>query len=51
MLLMLGFVMYCHGFLTIPVSVVLLKRGWFGLFVVCHSNVILVAETGQIILN
>jgi len=38
--------MYFPGFLTIPVSNVLLEGEGIGLYVVYHSCVVLVVETG-----
>lgn len=45
---MLGwdFLMYFCGFLTILISNILLEREGIGLFVIYHSCVILVVETG-----
>lgn len=40
------FLMYFCGFLTIPIINVLLEREGVGLFVIYHSYVILVVETG-----
>lgn len=41
-----GFLTYFCGFLTIPISNVLLERKGVGLFVIYHSYVIFIVETG-----